>query len=142
MAFGRTKFHEDLGRDVEVRAGSNRAFGLVMATACFIIAGVGWLAATSHWPHWSAAAIMFALAAWWQPGLLAPLNQLWFRLGLLLHRLVNPLVMGLLFFFVITPTGLLMRAFGKCPLRLKFQRSAPSYWIARHKQPNPMTRQY
>jgi len=79
------------------------------------------------------------------PAILVPLNRLWFRLGRLLHRVVNPLVMGLLFFVVITPYGLLMRLFGKRPLALEFDRGAASYWLARNTnelQPGPMTRQY
>lgn len=145
MAFGRTNFHENLRRESEVQAGPNRTFGLVMASACFIIAGVGWLRATSHWPFWSAAAITFGLTAWLQPAVLGPLNRLWFRLGLLMHRVVNPLVMGLLFFAVITPMGLLMRACRKRPLELKFQRALLSYWVARNDselQPGSMAKQY
>lgn len=65
------------------------------------------------------------------PSLLAPLNRLWLRFGLLLHRIVSPLVLGIMFFLVITPMGLLMRAFGKDLLRLKFDRGAASYWIER-----------
>jgi hypothetical protein len=145
MAFGRDNFYENLTRESEVQAGSNRAFGLVMATACSIIAGLGYWAGTSHWPFWSAAAITFAMAAGLQPSLLAPLSRLWFRLGLFLHRVVNPLVMGLLFFVVITPIGLLMRVCGKRPLGLEFQRAATSYWVMRDKselQPGPMAKQY
>jgi hypothetical protein len=138
-------FHENLGREPETQAGSNRAFGLVMAAACFIIAGLGCLASTPHWPYWSSAATTFALTAWLRPTLLSPLNRLWFRLGLLLHRAVNPLVMGLVFFLVITPMGLLIRACGNCPLELKFRGAVPSYWVSRNRselQPGRMDKQY
>jgi hypothetical protein len=103
------------------------------------------LAATSYWPFWSAAAITFALAAWLRPALLLPLNRLWFQLGLLMHRVVNPLVMGLLYFLAITPMGFVMRVCGKRPLELKFQPASPSYWLVRKKserQPGPMGKQY
>jgi Saxitoxin biosynthesis operon protein SxtJ len=116
-----------------------------MAFACFFIAAVGWLAGTSHWPYWSAAAIAFGLTAWLKPALLTQLNRLWFRFGLLLHRIVNPLVMGLLFFVIITPMGLLMRLSGNRPLELKFQPGAPSYWIVRNNRERPpgsMAKQY
>jgi hypothetical protein len=138
-------FHENLGRNPEIQVGSNRAFGLVMATACFIIAGLGYFAATASWPFWSSAAIIFVLTTWLRPSLLSPLNRLWFRLGLLLHRVVTPVVMGLVFFVVITPMGLIMRACGNCPLELEFQRDAPTYWFSRNKselQPGPMYKQY
>jgi hypothetical protein len=141
----RANFHENLSRKSGVQVGSNRSFGLVMATVCFMIASLGYLAATSHWPFWSAAALAFALTAWLQPALLSQLNRLWFRLGLLMHRVVNPLVMGSLYFLAITPMGFLMRACGKHPLELKFQPSASSYWVARsqsERQPGPMAKQY
>lgn len=76
------------------------------------------------------AGIFGALAAW-VPTRLAPLNRLWTRFGLLLHKIVSPLVLGVLFFLVLTPTALLMRACGKDPLRLYFERAATTYWIAR-----------
>jgi len=121
------------------------AFGLVMAGACCFIAGLGYWSGSSRWPYWSAAAIAFFSAAWLWPAVLAPLNRVWFRLGRVLHRVVNPLVMGVLFFVVITPIGLLMRLFGERPLPLEFDREATSYWLARNTtelQPGPMTRQY
>jgi hypothetical protein len=141
----RANFHENLAREPEVKSGSDRAFGLVMAGACCFIAGLGFWSGSSRWPYWSAMAIAFLSAAWLWPAVLAPLNRVWFRLGRVLHRVVNPLVMGVLFFVVITPIGLLMRFFGKRPLRLEFDREATSYWLARNAtelQPGPMTRQY
>ena len=63
--------------------------------------------------------------------MLAPFNALWFRFGLLLHRVVSPVILALLFFTTVAPVGLLMRAFGKDPLRLKKDRAADSYWILR-----------
>jgi hypothetical protein len=62
---------------------------------------------------------------------LSPLNRLWLRFGLLLHKIVSPLVLGIMFFLVITPIGLLMRAVGKDLLRLKFDKRSSSYWIER-----------
>jgi hypothetical protein len=68
-------------------------------------------------------------AAW--PAPLRPLNRLWFRIGLLLHRIVTPVVMGLVFFCSVVPIGLLMRALGKDLLRLRREADAQSYWIER-----------
>jgi hypothetical protein len=141
----RANFHENLARETDTKSGSDRAFGLVMATACCTIAGFGFWAGTSRWPFWLGASIAFVTAAWLWPAVLVPLNRLWFRLGLALHRVVNPLVMGLLFFVVITPVGLLMRLCGKRPLALEFEREATSYWLRRDEselQPGPMTKQY
>ena len=66
-----------------------------------------------------------------QPVWLAPANRLWMRLGLLLHKITNPVIMGLVFFLTVTPTGIIMRAMGKDPLNRKIDRAAKSYWIKR-----------
>ena len=123
--------HEDFGRSDGVKVGSERAFGLVFA-AVFALIGL--------FPLWNGAPVRlwalvvaagFAAAAALIPRSLRPLNLLWFRFGMLLHKVVSPIVMGLLFYATVTPTALLMRLFGKDPLRLRFDRSAKSYWIAR-----------
>ena len=76
-------------------------------------------------------AAAFAVVALARPGVLAPLNRLWTRFGLLLHKVVSPLIMGMLFYLTVTPIGLLMRAMGKDPLRLRPDPDAASYWIER-----------
>ena len=76
---------------------------------------------------------------------LRPLNRLWFLLGMALHKVVNPLVMGFLFYLTVTPMALFMRLAGKDPLRLKFDRQAKSYWIKRQPAgpaPESMRRQF
>ena len=60
-----------------------------------------------------------------------PLNKAWTKLGLVLFKVVNPVVLGMIFVVTIVPIGLIMRALGKDPLRLKFDPSATSYWIER-----------
>jgi hypothetical protein len=138
-------FHESLNRDTEVESSSDRAFGLVMAAACCVIAGLSLWRGGSNWPYWTAAAIFFAFAAWRWPAVLGPFNELWLRFGLVLHRVLNPFVMGILFFAVVTPVGLVMRFFDKHTLGLEFDREATSYWFMRDKtesQPGPMTKQY
>ena len=60
-----------------------------------------------------------------------PLNQLWFRLGLALHRVVSPIVMLLIYYGAIVPLGLILQVGGKDLLRLKWEPDAPSYWIPR-----------
>ncbi len=69
-------------------------------------------------------------------GVLAPLNRAWARLGLVLHRLTNPLVMAVIFYLAVTPTALVLRLFGKDPLRRRFEPEAESYWIER-RPPGP-----
>ena len=76
----------------------------------------------------SAAFLLVALAF---PRVLHPLNLLWTRFGRLLSKVTNPIITGLMFYVIFTPAGLLLRLFGKDLLRLKYDRSAPSYWIRR-----------
>lgn len=136
--------HESLARAVTLTAGPNRGFGLVMAAFFLVLAILKlWLGAPGWTLSWLAAAALFLGLAFVAPGLLQPLNRLWFRFGLLLHRVVSPLVMAILFFGVVTPIGLLMRLFGQRPLRLGFEKGAASYWTAREAtQPGPMHKQY
>jgi hypothetical protein len=91
------------------------------------------------WPWTTAAAALLLLAALVRPSALHPLNRAWMKLGALLHRIVSPLVMGLLFYGTILPTGLVMRMRGKDLLRLKREPDAESYWIARAPGPAPKT---
>ena len=80
---------------------------------------------------WGVSAVVFLVIAYTYPQVLGPLNRLWLKFGLLLYKVMNPLVLGLLFFVTITPIGLVMRAFGKDFLRLRMDRGAKSYWIER-----------
>lgn len=123
--------HESYQRQDEVRGSSDRAFGLVFA-GVFAIIGLLPLILGGHLRLWAVGiAIGFAAVALVMPRLLAPANRLWTRFGLLLHRIVSPLVLAIMFFVAITPTGLLMRLLGKDPLRLRFESDRPSYWIDR-----------
>jgi len=110
---------------------SDRSFGLVFAVVFVIIACWPLL----HWesPRWwaLAVAVAFAIVAFSRPQLLQPLNRVWLALGRLLHKIVSPLVMGLIFFVAVTPTGWIMRLRGKDLLSLKRQPDQKSYWIKR-----------
>jgi len=137
--------HEDLSRKDDVKAGSERAFGIVFAVVFAIIAAIPMFdgAAPSWWAAGVAAAfLLLALAA---PGVLKPLNRVWFLFGMLLHKVVNPIIMGLLFYVTVTPIALIMRMLGKNPLSLEFDPDAKSYWIERDPpgpEPETMRRQF
>jgi len=77
------------------------------------------------------ACALFLLAAVFAPIILAPLNRIWTRFGLLLHLIVSPVALGSIFYLVVMPIGLAMRLVGKNPLRLRFDREAKTYWIER-----------
>jgi len=137
--------HEDLSRDQHVEGSSDRSFGLVFAVVFFMIAA--WPLLHGETPSWWAfgVAAVFALVAVMRPTLLAGLNRLWVKLGILLGKLVSPIALGILFYGVFFPVGVVMRLAGKDPLRLRRDADAASYWIPR-KPPGPppdsMTNQF
>jgi hypothetical protein len=124
--------HEDLRRGSEVVVGSSRSFGLVFGA---LLALIGLLPAArgGELRLWalSLAALMLSLA-FFAPGVLQPLNLAWSRLGLLLNRIVSPVVMAVVFYGAITPIALLSRRSGKSSLNLRREPAAKSYWIARN----------
>jgi hypothetical protein len=123
--------HETLHRDEAVEGPSDRRFGLTIGAVLAVIAVVRLVFGHSHWTRWLGAGLAFALFGLVWPGALHPLNRAWLLLGLMLHKIVNPIVMALLFFSTITPVGFLMRLCGKDPMRLRRDKAVASYWIAR-----------
>lgn len=115
--------------NTDVKMGSERSFGIVFTVVFGIIA---------LWPLknggdirlWAAGiAGAFLVIALLAPALLKPLNTIWFKFGLLLHKIVSPIVMGVLYFLTVTPIGLLLKLFGKDILNQKLDREAETYWI-------------
>ena len=84
-------------------------------------------------PRWwaLAVAVLLAILGLALPRVLSPLNRLWLGFGLVLHKVMTPIVMGVLFYGAVTPVALLMRVFGKDPLRRRFEPEAETYWIDR-----------
>jgi hypothetical protein len=94
-----------------------------------------------RWWALTAAAIL-ALMAMAAPHLLHPLNVIWTRFGLALNTITSPLLLAIVYFGAVVPTGGLMRAFGRDPMRRRRAPEATTYWIRRDAQPGPMTRQF
>ena len=137
--------HEDLSRRQEVKASSNRAFGWVFAII-FLIIALSPLVSGGALRRWSLIVSgLVAVVTMTGPALLTIPNRLWLRFGLLLHRIVSPVVLAIMFYGVLTPMGALMRAIGKDPLRLRRNGSAESYWIKRDPpgpKPESMSNQF
>ena len=128
-----TGLHEEFAREELIAPASNRRFGLVVGAILLVIGCVrAWLHGEFGPFSGSLAGIglvlMLAAVTW--PDALAPANRGWMRLGLLLHKVTNPLFLGAMYAIAIVPTGLLMRLFGADPMGL---RRKGSYWIARTK---------
>jgi len=131
--------HELFSREEQVVVGSDRTFGWVMAAAFALITLFNGWHSGRLWPWTAVLAATFAAVAAIRPAALHPLNRAWTKLGLLLHKVANPVLMGLIFYGTILPTGLVMRLSGKDPLRLKRDASTESYWIRRTPGPAPET---
>jgi hypothetical protein len=118
-------------RHDDAKPGSDRGFGFVMAVVFALIAAWQFWSASPRWWICLTIAALFAGAAWLYPPSLQRLNYLWFRFGLLLHKIVSPVVMAAMFFGAVLPVGLLMRLFGNRPLTPTFEPDTPSYWVPR-----------
>jgi hypothetical protein len=119
----------ELDSKTEVEMGTARSFGIVFAVVFLIVAAFPLWGGNP--PRWWAVGIagLFVAVALLRPVLLNPLNRLWFRFGLLLNKVVSPIVMGILFFLTVTPTGLIMRVVKGDLLKQKIDPQATSYWI-------------
>ena len=122
--------------------GSNRSFGVVFSVVFLII---------SFWPLFTEGtiriwaifiAILFLLISYFKPDILYPLNKIWFKFGLLLGSIVSPIVMGIVFFIIVTPIGIIMRIIGKDLLNKKINNSVKSYWIKREQVIGTMKNQF
>ena len=111
---------------------SNRNFGLLFAGVFALLSAYAAYQNAEAFKvyGWLIAGIVVGLVAIAAPGLLAPLNKAWMKLGELMGRVVSPLVLGVIFFVLITPVALVTRLFGRDELRLK-KADASSYWIDR-----------
>jgi hypothetical protein len=120
-----------------VEMGSERSFGIVFAVV-FAVIGFWPLIVRTDAPHWwaLAAAVVFFALAMARPIVLRPLNILWFRFGLLLGRIVTPVVMALVYVTTIIPTGLILRLKGTNLLGLTRDPQKASYWVERDR-PGP-----
>lgn len=118
------------------RTFSDRSFGLTFAGFFTLLALLPLLKGHPPRPYFLPPALLFALLAWMRPQVLALPADLWHKLGILLGRIVAPVIMGVIYFSFVLPTGLLMKAFGKDPLALRRDQRKDSYWIPREKSPD------
>ena len=124
-----------------VKISSNRSFGIVFFIV-FLIIAIYPLINNADLRIWSLIiSIIFLILGLINSKFLTPLNKLWFKFGLLLGRLISPIIMGIIFFFVVTPIGLILRIFGKDVLNLK-KNNSKSYWIKKNGPISKMKNQF
>ena len=125
----------------DVTIGSNRSFGIVFSIV-FLLIAIYPLINSEGLRVWSLIiAVIFLFLGLINSKILTPLNKLWFKFGILLGRILSPLIMGLIFFLVVTPIALIMRTIGKDLLNLKFNKDK-SYWIEKAGPMSKMKNQF
>ena len=140
--------HENYHDEGPTEAGSDRKFGcivgaILMALGVTKIFSAGSLTSVSLL-MFVAGTVLLVLGIF-APARLSVLNRLWMRLGVIISKIVNPIIMALLFFCVVTPMAFVMRVAGRRPLRLPADPGAATYWIAREPEgsgPPKMRRQF
>ena len=127
----------------KIKISSNRNFGLIFSLFFFIIAlwnFRGNFQQIKILPFY--VSIIFFILGLINSKYLTPLNKIWFKFGLLLGNIVAPIVMGIVFFLIITPTSFIMKIAGKDLLKKQFRKNKKTYWIKREKSSETMRRQF
>ena len=126
----------------EIKLGSNRSFGIVFFIV-FILIAIYPLINHEEIRIWSLIiSFLFLFLGLLNSKILTPLNKLWFKFGILLGKIISPIIMGIIYFLVVTPIGLLMRLFGKDVLNLKLNKKESSYWIKKVGPKSKMKNQF
>ena len=125
----------------DIKIGSNKSFGIVFFVV-FLLIALYPLLNDENIRIWSLIiSFIFLLLGIFNSKVLSPLNKVWFKFGILLGKVISPIVMGLVFFLVVTPTGILMKIFRKDLLNLKFNKNK-SYWIEKKGPKSKMKNQF
>jgi len=124
--------HEDFADEESTKGPSERGFGVVVGGVLFAFALWPLVRGRPARVYVGTLGALLIAAALVHPRILVPLNRAWTALGLLLHRVVTPVIMGAIFFSVVTPIGILLRLAGKDLLRLRRDPDARSYWLERY----------
>ena len=125
----------------EIKISSNRNFGVVFFVVFFLIALYP-LTYDEGIRTWSIIiSLFFLILGLLNSKILNPLNKLWFKFGIILGKIISPLIMGIIYFLVVTPTGLIMRLLRKYILNLKYNKDK-SYWIKKNEKKNNMKNQF
>ena len=124
-----------------IKIGSNRSFGIVFFIV-FLLIALYPIINKNEIREWSLIiSLLFLILGLLNSRVLSPLNKLWFKFGLFLGKIVSPLVMGFIFFIVVTPTGIIMRLFRKDLLNLKYNQKK-TYWIDKTGPKSKMKNQF
>jgi hypothetical protein len=125
----------------DIKIGSNRNFGIVFFIV-FLLISLYPLLNQESLRIWSLIfSLIFLILGIINSKILTPLNKAWFKFGILLGKIISPLVMGLIFFFVVTPIGILMKILRKDLLNLRFNQNK-TYWVEKTEPKSKMKNQF
>ncbi len=125
----------------DIKIGSNRSFGVVFFIF-FLFIALYPLINDGEVRLWSLLiSLIFLVLGIFKSKILTPLNKVWFKFGILIGSIISPIIMGIIFFLIVTPIGLFMRAIGKDLLNLKYNNSK-SYWIEKNGPKSKMKNQF
>ena len=125
----------------DVKISSNRSFGIVFFVV-FLLIALYPLTYGGEIRIWSLiTSLIFLILGLLNSKILTPLNKIWFKFGVFLGKIVSPLIMGIIFFLVVTPIGFIMRLLGKDLLNLKYNKNK-SYWIEKNGPKSKMKNQF
>ena len=126
---------------MKIKRSSNKSFGIVFCIV-FLLIGIWPILNNESYRFWALViSLVFLILGLTNSKLLTPFNILWFKLGVFLGNIVSPVVMGIIFFFVVIPSAILMRLFKKDLLNLKYNNSK-SYWIKKNEIKSKMKNQF
>ena len=132
----------EISRHVSTEQSSEKSFGVVFSIV-FLIVALHPLINSEGLRIWAlVVSVIFFLLAFLAPKILVLPNKLWFKFGLLIGSIVSPIVMTLVYFVTVVPTGLIMRLLGKDLLKQKLDNNAKSYWIERKEPMGTMKNQF
>ena len=124
-----------------IKISSNRSFGILFFIV-FLIIGIWPLLNQNEIRIWSLSiSIIFLVLGIFNSKILYPLNKVWFKFGIILGNIISPFVMGIIFFFVVTPTSIIMKLLGKDLINLK-KNNKKTYWIQKNNKKSKMKNQY
>ena len=125
----------------DIKVGSNKSFGIVFFVV-FLLISLYPLINNESIRIWSLViSLIFLVLGILNSNLLSPLNKIWFKFGIFLGKIISPIIMGIIFFLVVTPIGLIMRLFGKDVLNLKYN-DYKTYWIEKTGPKSKMKNQF
>ena len=127
--------------EIKINLPSNKNFGILFFIV-FLILSLYPLIDGHQIRIWSLIiSLIFLILGILEAKILSPLNNLWFKFGIFLGKIISPLIMGIIFFLVVTPIGIIMRIFGKDVLNLKYNKNQ-SYWIEKNGPKSKMKNQF